>query len=277
MSELKYFSESILAELKADVPTNIERYRETGFDDQASSNGWSIGLSTVEVDTDELAKLDPTGGSAAEASNSLIVFNSLKGMTPALATEERVWTRLTHFECLPYTRERWPIKAEPKEKSGLLGDLTGANKKAAEERKTVHHQNVRQIETHYFARGRTGYRDDNAVSRLWWNAFIARRVDPSDQAGVLNELLRTADIRSNLVERPMLSNRASLLRGIIDTMRNSPEVYGTEATFREFMKALNLRGSGVLFESLSEKEIAQILLKCRDDALRRLAGSQQAA
>jgi Family of unknown function (DUF6339) len=277
MSELKYFSESILAELKADVPTNIERYRETGFDDQASSNGWSIGLSAVEVDTDELANLDPTGGSAAEARNSLIVFNALKGMTPALATEERVWTRLTHFECLQYARERWPIKAEPKEKSGFLGDLTGANKKAAEERKSVHHQNVRQIETHYFARGRTGYRDDNAVSRLWWNSFIALRVDPSDQAGVLNELLRTADIRSNLVERPMLSNRAHLLRGIIDTMRNSPEVYGTETTFREFMKAINLRGSGVLFESLSEKETAQILAKCRDDALRKLASSEQAA
>lgn len=268
MSKLKYFAESILAELKANVPSNLERYRGSGFADQAELNGWSMELSSIEVDPDKLGKLDPSGGSSAEVSNSLLVFGAFSGMTPALATEERVWARLTHFECLEYARKRWPLKDEPKEAGGLLGGLTGAKQKAAEQRKKVHHQNVNQVETHYFARGRTGYRDDNAVSRLWWNGFIAWRVDPEDQAGVLEELLRTADIRSNLVERPILSNRASMLRGIIKTMRSHPDVYGTEATFREFMKALNLRGSGVLFESLSETETAAILLRCRDDALR---------
>lgn len=277
MPKLKYFAESILADLKANVPSNLERYRSSGFDNQANLNGWSMELSSVEVDPEQFEKLDPSGGSAAEVGNSLIVFGAFSGMTPALATEERVWARLTHFECLEYARKRWPLKDEPKESGGLLGGLTGAKQKAAELRKKVHHQNISQIETHYFARGRTGYRDDNAVSRLWWNAFIAWRVDPQDQAGVLKELLRTADIRSNLVERPMLSNRASLLRGIIQTMRSHPDVYGTEATFREFMKALNLRGSGVLFESLSDKETAAILLRCRDDALRSIQKAQKAA
>jgi hypothetical protein len=205
------------------------------------------------------------------------VFGAFSGMTPALATEERVWTRLTHFEGLDYARKRWPLQDEPKARTGLLGGLTGSKEKAAEERKKVLHRNIRQVETHYFARGRTGYRDDHAIARLWWNAFIAWRVDPSDQEGVLKELLRTADIRSNLVERPMLSNRAGLLRSIIRTMRDYPDVYRTEATFREFMKALNLRGSGVLFEALPEADADAILLKCRDDALRRTEGSQAAA
>ena len=277
MSKLKYFSESVLADLKANVPSNLERYRSSGFDDQADLNGWSMELSSVEFDTERLRKLDPSGGSDAEVRNSLIVFGAFNGMTPALATEERVWSRLTHFDCLDYARQRWPLRDEPKETGGLLGGLTGARQKSTEKRKKVHHQNVSQVETHYFARGRTGYRDDHAVARLWWNAFIAWQVDPQDQAGVLRELLRTADIRSNLVERPMLSNRASLLRGIIQTMRSHPDVYGTEATFREFMKALNLRGSGVLFESLSDKETTAILLRCRDDALRSIQKAQKAA
>ncbi len=277
MSKLKYFSESVLADLKANVPSNLERYRSSGFDDQADLNGWSMELSSVEFDTERLRKLDPSGGSDAEVRNSLIVFGAFNGMTPALATEERVWSRLTHFDCLDYARQRWPLRDEPKETGGLLGGLTGARQKSTEKRKKVHHQNVSQVETHYFARGRTGYRDDHAAARLWWNAFIAWQVDPQDQAGVLRELLRTADIRSNLVERPMLSNRANLLRGIIQTMRSHPDVYGTEATFREFMKALNLRGSGVLFESLSDKETAAILLRCRDDALRSIQKAQKAA
>lgn len=277
MAKLKYFGESVLADLKANVPDNLDRYRISGFDDRADRNGWSMGLSAVEVDAESLQQLDPSGGSAAEARNSIIVFRAFNGMTPALATEERVWTRLTHFECLQYTRTRWPLKDEPKASGGILGGLTGAKEKAAEQRKKIHHQNVSQVEVHYFARGRTGYRDDNAVSRLWWNAFIASRVDPGDQEGVLQELLRTADIRANLIERPMLSNRASLLRSIVTTMRNHPEVYGTEATFREFMKALNLRGSGVLFESLPEADTQVILRRCLDDALRKLGNARVAA
>ena len=277
MAKLKYVSESILAELKANVPANLERYRSSGFEDCASSNGWSMEISSVEVDVEKLGHLDPAGGSAAEVFNSMNVFEAFQGMTPALATEERVWTRVTHFEGLGYARQRWPLKVEPKEKTGLLGSLTGSNEKAAEQRKKVLHQNISQVEKHYFARGRTGYRDDNAISRLWWNAFIADRVDPQDREGVLLELLRTADIRSNLVERPMLSSRASLLRGIIRAMRDHPDVYGTEATFRAFMKALNFRGSGVLFESLSEQAADQILLKCRDDALRQAESSRRVA
>lgn len=277
MPELKYFAESILADLKASVPANLDRYRNSGFEDQADLNGWSMALSAVEVDPAKLAELDPSGGSVFEVSNSLIVFGAFSGMTPALATEERVWARLTHFECLEYARKRWPLREEPKESGGLFSGLIGAKQKAAEERRQVHHRNISQVETHYFARGRTGYRDDNAVSRLWWNAFIAWRVDPQDQEGVLKELLRTADIRSNLVERPMLSNRASLLRGIVRTMRSHPDVYGSEATFREFMKALNLRGSGVLFEGLDTGDTDRILMRCRDDALRNIQNARKAA
>ena len=267
MAKLKYISENILADLKANVPDNLERYRVSGFDDLADLNGWSMELSGVEVDTEKLASLDPGKGSAAEIGNSLLVFEAIKGMTPAMATEERIWTRLTHFEGLEYTRSRWPLKDTPKENTGILGGLTGARGKRKEQRKNVLHQNITQVEKHYFAYGRTGYRDDNAISRLWWNAYIAKRVDPGDLKGVLTELLRSADIRTGLVERPMLSNRAGLLRGIIRTMRNSPEIYGTERTFRQFMIAVNFRGGGVLFETLSEDEMDAVLLKCRDDAL----------
>ena len=277
MANLRYVSESILGELKANVSANLERYRSSGFDDCADLNGWSMELSSVEVDVEKLGQLDPAGGSTAEVVNSMNVFEAFDGMTPALATEERVWTRVTHFEGLGYARQRWPLKEMPKEKGGLLAGLTGTKEKTAEQRKIILHQNISQVETHYFARGRTGYRDDHAISRLWWNAFIADRVDHQDREGVLRELLRTADIRSNLVERPMLSNRANLLKGIVRVMRSHPDIHGTEATFREFMKALNFRGSGVLFESLADLEADKILLKCRDDALRKVQSSMQAA
>lgn len=277
MPKLKYFSENVLADLRANVPENLERYRASGFGDRADQNGWALELSAVEVDADKLAVLSPSRGNAAEISNSMRVFEAIEGMTPSLATEERVWSRLAHFECLEYTRERWPIKDDPEEKKGIFDGLTGAREKANEQRKRVFHQNLTQVDKHYFARGRTGYRDDNSAARLWWNAYIAKRIDPHDQEGVLVELLRTAEIRKSLVERPMLSNRADLMRGIIRTMRNYPDIYSAEITFRDFMKAVNMRGGGVLFEALSEQETDAILLRCRDDALRKTEKAKQAA
>ena len=61
------------------------------------------------------------------------------------------------------------------------------------------------------------------------------------------------------------------------TMRSHPDVYGTETTFREFMQVLNLRGSGILFESFTDQDADKILLKCRDDALFRVGRSHVAA
>lgn len=46
-------------------------------------------------------------------------------------------------------------------------------------------------------------------------------------------------------------------------------MHGKEAIFREFMKGLNLRGTGILFKSLPDQYADKILLKCRDDALQR--------
>ena len=123
MPKLNYLAESVLADLRANVPSNLDRYRGAGFDNLADRNGWSMELSSTEFAPEKLEQLDPSGGSAAEVSNSLIVFGAFSGMTPALATEERVWTRLTHFECLEYTRKRWALQDEPKDSGGRLNSV----------------------------------------------------------------------------------------------------------------------------------------------------------
>ena len=277
MHKLNYISETVLAELKANVPGNLERYREVGFDDLASQNGWSMELGSVEYNPTEIADLDGTGGSEAEIRNSRKVFGAIRGMTAALATEERIWTRLTHLECLDYARKRWALKVPPKEKSGLLAGITGQKEKQKEEAKQARKQNISQVEKHYFAKGRTGSRDDNAISRLWWNAYIAQIVDPGDPDSVLNEILKSADIRQALIERPMLSNRTALLRGIIKCMRDFPDITGSERIFRDYMIAINFRGGGILFEAMEAAEINEFLKVCREDALKKTAAKKVAA
>ena len=105
--KLRYLSEDLVSELSNNVKENLGRYKGGGFVDLAWNNGWGAELKSVSMDIDLLDKLNGITGAEAEIKNSLLVFEALRGMTPSLAREERVWTRLTHIECFEYSRKRW--------------------------------------------------------------------------------------------------------------------------------------------------------------------------
>jgi len=235
---LTYLSEPVLERLRQQVSLHAERYLSGDFNDVALNNGWKIDLKTVTLDELKLSKLD---GSATtpdvEVRNSLIVHGALLGMTRAIAREERVWARLTHMECLEYSRSRW---------------LSGLKPEEAEP----------HILTHFFAGTLTQARDDNAIARLWWNAEIAKIASPADPERALRLILRRADIRSNFVERSRTVSRPKLAQGIVRIMEADPWVLSTEASYREFMKVLNRNGGGILFETMDDEEIDDLLREC---------------
>jgi hypothetical protein len=240
---LRYLSESALEALRGSVPDHLNRYIVEDFRDFESENGWRIESEVVRLDTSVLDQLDPDLG---DVPNSLLVHQALIGMTPAFATEERMWVRLTHVECLRYTRERWL-------RNPAGGDLAKAVKK------------------HAFAAGRTGIRDDNAISRLWWNVHVATIADPDDPGGALELIATTADIRQAFVERPGTAARRPLARALVRAMRRDPWLTAAESNFREFMKVLNREGGGVLFEALPDEVADRMMEQCAKHARERAA------
>jgi len=247
VAPLKYLSEKKLSELKESIAANRDRYEAGDFLDLEHDNGWAVETSTVQVDHDLLATLDGKARTAAaDIDNSLILFRALRGMTPALAREERIWARLTHIECLGYSRARWL--------SGNTGEQLDA-----------------QVRIHMFAPGLTAIRDDNALSRLWWNMHIASIADPDDPEGALRLILKTADIRSNFVERTNTAARKPLARAVIRAMRREPWITSSERAFREFMIALNRDGGGILFEALSDAEVDALMDACASRARAHMA------
>lgn len=227
--KLCYLSHEVGDQLIESIEENLPSYLDCGFSALASQEGWSIPLS-LDVDLRALADLRPERGGEAEVFNSLLIWGCLSKLTPSLAVEGRIWTRLAHFEGLPYARGRW------------IGDATGA---AA----------VKLIETHFFATTRTRCRDDNAIGRLWWNAYIAKQAMPDRHDEALKALLKTADIRSNIVERSRFGSLPVLAGGILRAVLSNPAVTSSERAFRDFMKAVNMRGGGVLFETMEPSEV----------------------
>lgn len=239
---LKFLSEHKLTDLRENIAANRDRYAAGDFLDLEQDNGWSIETATVSVDHNLLASLDGTPRTAAaDIENSLILHKALRGMTPALALEERVWTRLTHIECLGYARSRW-----------LLGK-TGE-------------QLDNHVRLHLFAAGLTGIRDDNALSRLWWNMHIAGNADPGDPESALRLIVKTADIRQAIIERSRTGARRPLVQAIVRSMRRDSWITSSEVAFREFMKVLNRDGGGILFEALTYAEADALMNTCASRA-----------
>lgn len=236
---IPYVSHSVADRLYDSVPENLERYLSGSFDDISNDSSWSLRLG-ARYEPSLLEKLDASEGEAAEVANSLIVWNAFPGMTPALARENRIWVRASHVECLGFCRRRWlPDTSSADE--GKLVDL---------------------IRTHFFAGTLTGCRDDHAISRLWWNAWISALADPTDLEGALSVVLRRADTRLNLVERPWMFNRPKVAKAILGVLRESQWVIEKADNFREFMKSLNVLGSGIAFEVLDDAAIASLMSRC---------------
>lgn len=245
LSNLKCVSEDVLGELRENVTIHLKRYLEGDFEDLSQQWGWAVDLKTVRINTELFAALQ--GGNTspeAEIENSLIVHDALPGMTRALAREERVWTRLTHVECLEYSRSRW---------------LAGVN------------DPEEKISTHFFAGSLNQVRDDNAIGRLWWNAEIARIASPEDIRRGLGALLKTSDIRLNFIERPGIASRPELAQAIVRVMEADDWVTEKQHHFRMFMRLLNRNGGGVLFEAWDQTDVDNFVIRSREQAEELLA------
>ena len=221
---LSYLSENKTTQLKLDVIENIDCYKGDGFQDCMSEPGWGIEFE-LKANLAPLQDLLEGKGCEIEVKNSLLVWQALHEIPESFATEDRFWTRLSHVECFHYSKARWLDLSKDDEK--ISKDVT----------------------KHFFASSLTKYRDDHAIGRLWWNAYVAKMLMPHDQELALNLVLAKADIRSNLIERPLSFGRPDLGRALLDKMLRSPTVYETEYGFRAFMKQVNKLGGGIVFEA----------------------------
>ncbi|MGN6153884.1 MAG: DUF6339 family protein [Lysobacteraceae bacterium] len=240
MSKLLYVGQQVADELKNNIRANLDRYRSGDFIDMESTGNWRISLS-FDADLDELMALSPDGSPESEIKNSIVVGHALRQLTPTLARENRIWIRLSHVECLEYSRRRWLQKGKDEEKT------------------------LEDISKHFFAPTLTRCRDDHAVSRLWWNHHIAKQIMPENPARALKKILALADIRQGLVERPGIGARPVLGRGIIRILERETRLVEGKL-FGRFMKKVNLMGAGIAFEVWNESRIDQFMTRCLDHA-----------
>lgn len=251
MSNLRIYKARVVELLRNDVRANLETYRQGNYEylDQDASC-----YSELQIDADleglqELnLKLLPQDGlaSADEAEHSLIVFRALLNVTPYLARDERLWAYLTHSVLLDYSRKRWPIPED-------------------DDRAVAH------IRTHFFARSARQIERDNAVSRLWWMAYLCSRAElPLERA--LEVFLLQSDVRASIIERPTTAQSLRLFESILrhlDESYNKDKAWFERRVLRGVMEELNRLGGVKLIEVMPNEELDALIsnaFKAREKA-----------
>jgi chitinase len=84
-------------------------------------------------------------------------------------------------------------------------------------------------------------------------------IDTGKHEDALRLILKSADIRSNFVERSRTTSRPKLAQGLIRIMTVEPWLTSDEANFRHFMKVLNRNGGGILFEVMAAADVDKFL------------------
>jgi hypothetical protein len=235
---LKYLSQQAADQLYDSIGDNLDRYKTGDFIELADGGGKSIELSN-QLDLEPLKSLVMEKTPEAEITNSLIVWNVFNELQPSLACENRLWTRLCHIECLEYSRFRW-LNLESTDSEELASSVM----------------------KHFFANTQTKYRDDNAISRLWWNAYIAKLALPDNQEQAMRTILKSADIRNNFIERTRTVSRPVIAAGVVKIMMTNSWVTDKEGNFREFMKTLNRHGGGKVFELWPVDKVDNFMEQC---------------
>lgn len=235
MIEIKMVSSATVEVLASNVATNMGLYRGAGFESESSTIGWNIEVPGVYWDDSIPMELSTEDDEFTEIENSLAVYSALRGMTPAIARDERIWVRICHVELFDYAQRRWMTSA---------GLSEGA------------------VSKHFFASGVVGSRDNNSVGRLWWNGHVASIAFPTDIRRGLMALLGRANIRKQVVDRADSAFRSALIGPLLTVIEDSSWIKQNDKAIAAFMKNVNRRFGGIVLEDVPVAEVTQALLNC---------------
>ncbi len=249
---VEYFKKDTLQKLKNSTLANLKKYRKDDkwlFESIDKDTG--IGHDELNIAAD-FKNIKLGYADKDDFTNSKLIYNSLKHLTPFEASNEQFWTYLTHDIYWDYMKNRWSVDKVYKQLS-----LKKISRK-------VRDRNIQTyIRERYFFNGSQDRRlMRNGISRLWWYAYCSyddTKINPYE----LTEILLTidSDITLQIVERTFSRNKEITL-GILDALKeyrdNNPDVT-LRNKVRYAMKMLTARSGVNVLDFMTREEVAQLV------------------
>ena len=240
MINLPIYKRSLVELLFNNVEQNIDYYERgdlSGFLEKPELAQYQKSVETVTVDVDALLNLKIEAIGATDAFNANLVFNAFDGMTPYLAADERVWVALSHSITPAFAFKRYT-------KSGMSED-----------------DKIKAVRSHFFARGGArGLHRNNALSCLWWYAYVCAKNEKHPKSEILKAVLTLTDFRQQLIDRATTARVESVFNAItnivIDEYKKSPSPkIMTRQIYRAWFRKINLHGGRRLYATMDTEDL----------------------
>jgi hypothetical protein len=183
----------------------------------------------------------PSWESNGDRKNVLAMHNSFPSISPAVATDERVWVTLAFGHLREYSDARWPMSKYVADKSSLTKGL---------------------ISKRFAATSRIRWRE-NATSRLWWLGHYAESFKGIDSTKVADVMFLNSDALYNLLGRPAIANDRQLATHVVSVVHDfyfgDTEREFDRNSFRKFLKELDLRSGRYLLGALDEAALEKLV------------------
>lgn len=179
----------------------------------------------------------PEGKNFFDAENARLIHQQLGDLTPVVASDPRLWARLTHVECWQYMLARWPV-----------------------DKNTT----AETIRARYFFSG-TDSRAllRNGISRLWWYAAITHDPKRKDQYELTDAAFLRLDIAQNLFENSFGRSKQLVHAYLEFVLKHRDRCIDEGETSRQRMRyiasCVNGRTGVGVVDAVSKKQLTEFL------------------
>lgn len=245
--EIKIFKDEEIQRLEDDIDVNIQRgrYGAIGFESYIDPSK-VVPLKNTNFNENLFSQLELDKKGAKDATNAKIIYESLEGLTPYLARDNRVWTYLSHTTGLKFS----------------LRDTYDIEDKDAR---------IKKIKNQFFIKGNDVrvYSSRHILSRLWWAAHLCIKHSdlPFDKA--LEVFCTSSDFRASVIERTNTYPEPQIFRAMLNvahkrwngTLDSSPffRRIKNESPYRDWHKLVNRNGGAKLLSFMGEQELINLL------------------
>ena len=156
--------------------------------------------------------------------NSGLIEQSLQSLTPADATDERLWTTLCFNHYKSYVLARWPNISDGK---------------------------------HFFYEGSRAPTRNNGIARLWWARYNLKKMNNSNNE-ITSAFFEMRDRREGIIERPTSTTNKKVLKVIFEII--AEKKLGRDQ-YRPFYKKINFIGKRKNLPAMDEVSLKKILMQ----------------
>ena len=232
---LKVLTDSGLVRLRALVAANPKLALINLATLAEEHEGLEFIESKYEFNDDILSANSWRGAEDAKVAN--IIFEALPGLTASDACDERLWVTLAHGTFHDYVVSRWGKSLKPS------GDEIALKK---------------FFVNHILVAGARSRWRNQALSRLWWQAFYVKSLGVSDESEILKLMLTNTEFSGQVLGKPSIGTSVPLARALLKVSFNvfvkEGQVFD-RAAFRKFMKQVDLLAGRRLLTSLPGNDL----------------------